>query len=438
MTNLIQSNADYPQIANSQSLLHRAQRLIPSVTQTLAKGPTQYVKGVAPHYLVKGRGSHVWDADGNEFLDYNMGIGPLSLGYCYEPVDDAIRAQLESGITFSLMHPLEVEVAELIASVVPNAQSVRFSKTGCDVTTAAIRLARAHTGRENVITCGYHGWHDWTICMTDRNGGIPQSTRSMTNSFNYNDIDSLAAVINANTAAVILEPMLFEFPANQFLHKVRELCTKHGAILIFDEMWTGFRLALGGAQQHFGVTADLACYSKAIANGMPISVLAGSSEVMAHLEKDVFFFTTFGGEALSLAASRATIQELANKNVPAALERNGARLRDGYNAIARDLDMKYTRCIGMGARSMVIFDATAGDGLLVRSLLQQELIKRGILWQGMHAISYSHSDADIDYTLAAYREVLPMLKLAIAQGNVNAQLRGEPVQPVFRTVTGKK
>lgn len=438
MTNFVRSNTDYPQIANSEALLHRAQRLIPSATQTLAKGPTQYVRGVSPHYLVKGRGSHVWDADGNEFIDYSMGIGPLSLGYCYTAVDDAIRAQLESGITFSLMHPLEVEVAELIARVVPNAQSVRFSKTGCDVTTAAIRLARAHTGRDNVITCGYHGWHDWTICTTDRNGGIPQSTRSMTSTFNYNDIDSLAAKINVDTAAVILEPMLFEFPSNQFLHKVRELCSKHGAILIFDEMWTGFRLALGGAQEHFGVTADLACYSKAIANGMPISVLAGSSEIMAHLEKDVFFFTTFGGEALSLAAARATIHELLDKNVPTVLERNGGRLRDGYNALARELDMEYTRCIGMGARSMVIFDEAAGNGLEMKSLLQQELIKRGILWQGIHSLSYSHSDADIDYTLAAYRDVLPILKQAIAAGDVHAQLRGEPVQPVFRTVTGKK
>lgn len=438
MSNSVRSNADYPLIDQSQALLRRAERVIPSATQTLAKGPTQYVKGVSPHYLVKGLGSHVWDADGNEYLDYNMGIGPLSLGYCYGPVDDAIRAQLESGITFSMMHPLEVEVAELIASVVPNAQMVRFSKTGCDVTTAAIRLARAHTGRDNVITCGYHGWHDWSIGTTDRNSGIPPSIRKLTSTFQYNDIDSLAAKIDNNTAAVILEPMLFEFPSNQFLHKVRELCTHHGAVLIFDEMWTGFRMALGGAQQYFGVDADLACFSKAVANGMPISVLTGRAEVMEHLQKDVFFYTTFGGEALSLAATRATIQEMRDKSVSAALDSIGSRLRDGYNNLAKEMEMSYTRCIGMGARSLVVFDNVVGNVLEVKSLVQQELIKRGILWQGMHAISYSHSHEDIDYTLAAYSDVLQILKNAISSGRVSNLLRGEPVQPVFRTVTGRK
>jgi glutamate-1-semialdehyde aminotransferase len=206
----VRFNSDYPQIGQSQALLHRAQRVIPSMTQTLAKGPTQYVQGVAPNYLKKGRGCRVWDVDGNEYIDYNMGIGPLLLGYCYAPVDAAIRAQLELGITFSMMHPLEVEVAEMIASVVPNAESVRFSKTGCDVTTAAIRLARAHTGRDKVITCGYHGWHDWSICTTNRSCGIPDSVFAMTNTFIYNDIDSLAEIIDFDTAAVILEPMLFE------------------------------------------------------------------------------------------------------------------------------------------------------------------------------------------------------------------------------------
>ena len=438
MPNAVKSNADYPVIRNSDALYERARARIPSVTQTLAKGPTQYVKGVAPKYLERGRGCRVWDVDGNEFLDYNMGIGPLSLGYCYPRVDEAIRAQLEKGITFSLMHPLEVEVAELVASVVPNAESIRFSKTGCDVTSAAIRLARAFTGREKVLACGYHGWHDWTIGTTDRNRGIPDAVRALTSVFSYNDIDSLATQLDGHTAAVILEPMLFEFPKDEFLHKVRELCSKAGALLIFDEMWTGFRLALGGAQERFGVRADLATFSKAVANGMPISVLAGRADVMSLLEKDVFFYTTFGGEALSLAAAKATIMELQEKAVPAALQSKGTRLIEGYNTIARELSMDYTRCAGMGARSMVMFTAAAGNGLEVKSLVQQELLKRGILWQGMHALSFSHTDADIDYTLAAYREVLPILKGAVTEGNPGRYLRGEPVQPVFRTVTGKR
>jgi glutamate-1-semialdehyde aminotransferase len=203
-------------------------------------------------------------------------------------------------------------------------------------------------------------------------------------------------------------------------------------------MWTGFRLALGGAQQFLGVKADLATFSKAIANGMPLAVLTGRADVMSLLEKDVFFYTTFGGEALSLAASVATICELREKDVSASLQKTGARLIEGYNAIARDLSMDYTRCIGMGARSMVTFAASAGDVLAVKSLLQQELLRCGILWQGMHALSFSHTLQDIDYTLSAYREALPIVKKAVSEGNPGQYLRGEPVQPVFRTVTGKR
>jgi glutamate-1-semialdehyde 2,1-aminomutase len=436
--NAVKSNEGYPVVEKSQQLYRRAQRRIPSVTQTLAKGPTQYVKGVAPMYLERAKGCRVWDVDGNEFLDYNMAIGPVSLGYCYPRVDEAIRQQLARGITFSLMHPLEVEVAEQVASVVPHVESVRFSKTGCDVTTAAVRLARAFTGRDKVLACGYHGWHDWTIGTTDRNRGIPSAVRALTGTFGYNDIDSLASQLDSQVAAVILEPMLFEFPRDEFLHKVRELATRAGALLVFDEMWTGFRLALGGAQAFFGVKADLATFSKAIANGMPVSVLAGRADVMSLLEKDVFFYTTFGGEALSLAAAAATIAELKEKEVPAVLQKHGSRLVEGYNALARELSMSYTQCIGMGARSMVTFAPGAGNALEMKSLVQQELLKRGILWQGMHALSFSHTPQDIDYTLSAYAEVLPILKKAVDEGSVSKYLRGEPVQPVFRTVTGRR
>src|SRR5262245_36529573 len=168
MPNSVRFNENYPTIAKSDELYARALGLIPALTQTLAKGPGQYVRGVAPKYLKRGKGSHVWDVDGNEYLDYNMAIGPISLGYAYEPVDRAIIEQLADGITFSLVHPLEIEVAEMIRDVVPSAENVRYSKTGCDVTSAAIRLSRAFTGKNKVLCCGYHGWHDWYISVTDR------------------------------------------------------------------------------------------------------------------------------------------------------------------------------------------------------------------------------------------------------------------------------
>ena len=434
MPNSIKFNNNYPDITKSDELYKKAVDLIPCVTQTLAKGPSQFIKGVAPKYLIKGKGSHVWDVDGNEYIDFNMGIGPLSLGYSYDKVDNAIKKQLEDGITFSLMHPLEVEVAELINKVVPNAESIRYSKTGADITSAAVRVARAFTGREKVLCCGYHGWHDWYISVTDRNKGIPETIKDLTFTFNYNDIQSVIDSVDSETACVILEPFVFEEPKDNFLQKLRDVCTENGTLLIFDEMWTGFRIALGGAQEYFGINADLACFSKAVANGMPIAILTGRKDVLQLFEKDVFFFTTFGGEALSLAAAKATIEEIRDKKVPAYLAKQGNKLKEGYNKIVKELGIDYSKCTGYDCRSIVTFDAAKSgqNPLEMKSLVQQEMIKRGILWGGFHNMSFSHSDEDVEYTLKTYHEVLPILKEAVDKQNVRGFLKGDPVEPVFR------
>ena len=435
MPNSVKFNDTYPAITESNLLYARATGLIPAYTQTLAKGPAQYINGIAPKYLKKGKGSHVWDVDGNEYIDYQMAIGPISLGYAYPAVDDAIREQLNDGITFSQMHPLEVEVAELIREVVPNAEMVRYSKTGCDVTTAAVRLARAATGKNKVLCCGYHGWHDWYISVTDRDKGIPKTVSELTFTFSYNDIASIENSLDDDIACIILEPTVFEAPKDGFLQLLRELCTNKGIVLIFDEMWTGFRLAVGGAQQYFGVDADLICFSKAIANGMPLSVLCGKQELMQQCDKDIFFFTTFGGEALSLAAAKATINELQSKNVPDYLSKQGKKLKDGYNEIAQALGLAYTACNGMDARTIITFSHPTENALLLKSLVQQEMIKRGILWGGFHNMCFSHTDEDIAYTLQVYQEALGLLKAAVDGNNVAASLKGLPVEPVFRKVS---
>jgi len=432
MPNTVSSNPEYPVITESDKLFKRSEGLIPGYSQTLAKGPTQWIRGVAPKFLKSGKGSHVFDADGNEYIDFNMGIGPIVLGYCYEKVDNAIRRQLEEGITFSMTHPLEVELSEKLREIIPNAESVRFSKTGCDVTTAAVRVSRAFTKREKVLCCGYHGWHDWYIGVTDRNAGIPEAVKDLTYTFSYNDIETLIQSIDSDIACVILEPFVFEEEKNNFLKEVSEVCRKNGTLLIFDEMWTGFRIAAGGAQEYFGVTPDLACYSKAMANGMPISAITGRGDVMKLFEKDVFFFTTFGGEALSLAASMATIDEITQKNVPAYLSEQGKKLKDGYNKIAGELEMDYTKCAGYNCRTIMTFDAKSGNPLEMKSLVQQEMIKRGVLWGGFHNMCFMHSDEDVEYTLKAYAEVLPILKKAVDENNVRSYLKGEPVEPVFR------
>ncbi len=437
MPNKVGLNESFPDITKSQKIFKKVEGtgLIPGYTQLLAKGPEQWTKGIAPIYLKRGKGARVWDVDDNEYIDINMAVGPLVLGYCYDKIDEAIKKQLEDGITFSLTHPLEVELSEKIVEMVPCAESVRISKTGCDAASAAIRIARAFTGRERVLACGYHGWHDWYISVTDRNAGIPKAVQDLTYTFNYNDIDSLADSIDDDTACVIMEPTIFEAPKEGFLEQVKEICHKHGALLIFDEIWTGFRMNLGGAQTEYGVTPDLATFSKAMANGMPVSVVCGRKDVMKVLEHNVFFFTTFGGEALTLAASMATINELIDKNVPTHLSKQGAKLKDGYNKTAEDLGMDYTKAIGHNYRSMITYDAKAGDPLLQKTLVQQEMIKRGVLWGGFHTMCYSHTDEDMDYIVKAYGEVLPILKDAIDNNKLAESLKGEPLKPVFRKTT---
>ncbi len=435
MPNRVQFNQALPRIETSDAWWNRTAGLIPAGTQTLAKGPTQFSKGVAPKYLERGKDARVWDVDGNEYLDFNMGIGPIILGYCHPAVDEAIRRQLADGISFSLMHPLEVEVAELLRDCVPNAESVRFSKTGCDVTSAAVRLARAFTRREKVLCCGYHGWHDWYIVVTDRNAGIPRHTEELTHTINYNDIGSVIDSIDQDTACVILEPFAFERAQAGFLTELRRVCDNNGSLLIFDEMWTGFRCALGGAQEFLGARADLSVFSKAMANGMPISAITGRQDIMSLFEKEVFFFTTFGGETLSLAATKACIEFIRDNNVITHIAELGQTLLDGMNTLLERLAVDFVTVAGYPFRTIVNFSPTAGNALEMKTFVQQELIRRGILWGGIHNLCFAHTAEDIAYTLSAYEEIFAELRTVISRGELSSRLEGEILQPVFRKMS---
>lgn len=427
--------AEFPNISKSLEMYNRAKKLMHPITQTLAKGPGQFTYGVSPIYVERGKGSKLWDVDGNEYLDYCMGIGPISLGYGYDKVDNAIKEQLEKGITFSLMHRLELEVAEKLHEIIPNAESIRITKQGADACSAAVRIARAFTKRDKVAVCGYHGWHDWYIGTTTRDAGIPQAIKDLTVMIQYNNIESVKAVMTPDLACLILEPIIFEEPKDNFLHEVQALCQANGTLLIFDEMWTGFRLALGGAQQFFDIKPDLAVYSKACANGMPIAFLTGRDDVMSLFESDVFYFTTFGGEALSLAATLATLEEMKEKNVPQYLATQGQRIKDGFNALREKHGMKdFISIGGYPCRSIVNFSEKAGDALVLKTYLQQEMIKRGILWSSFHNMCFSHSDADVQFTLDAYDDIFPAFKQLIDSNTVTSALKGQVVEAVFRKV----
>lgn len=423
-------------IKNSLALKKKAERIIPSCSQTFSKGPTQFVQGVAPVFLEKGKGSHVWDIDGNEYIDYAMALGPVILGYNYPVVADAVRETLEKGTTFTLPHRLEMDLAEFLCQIIPCAEMVRFGKNGSDVTSAAVRIARAYTGRDKIACCGYHGWQDWYIATTTRNKGIPYDVRKLTLTFEYNKIESLEKIFAENKdqiSCVIMEPVGIIEPKDNFLRKVKNLARRNGSVLIFDEVVTGFRLSLGGAQEYFKVIPDLACFGKAMGNGFPISAVVGRRDIMK-LFNEVFFSFTFGGEITSIAAALAAIKEIKEKNVPAHLWEQGRKLRDGYNVLAAEYGLqKCTGCIGLFPRSVITFNDTSGsDDLVLRSLFQQECVKRGILFTGSHNVCYSHSNKDVDYTLRVYRTVLEVIKKAIAENKVKKLLEGKPVEPIFR------
>ena len=276
------SPKDQLSLTRSAELEARARRIIPGVTQTASKRPEAFAPGAFPDFIERGRGSHVWDVDGNEYIDFVMACGPVTLGYCYPAVDQAIQEQLGRGIIFSRPTALEGEVAEALADIVPCAEMTRFFKGGAEANSGALRLARAYTGRSKVASCGYRGWHDqWAVAHTPR--GIPAELAGLILEFRYNDLDSLQRLLEANpgqVAAVIFDAVSGDLPEAGFLAGVQALAQRHGALLIFDEIVTGFRLAPGGAQEYYGVTPDLAVFAKGIANGMPLSAVCGRRDIM--------------------------------------------------------------------------------------------------------------------------------------------------------------
>ncbi|MEM3064597.1 MAG: aminotransferase class III-fold pyridoxal phosphate-dependent enzyme [Candidatus Nitrosotenuis sp.] len=420
---------------NSKKLLAKATKLIPALSQTFSKAPYSYVEGVYPSYLSHGKGSHVFDVDGNEYIDYVMALGPIILGYSYPSVNKAIINQLKKGISFSIPHYLEVELSEKLNQLIPGAEMVRFSKTGSDAATGALRAARAHTKRDNVAYCGTGGvWHDWFTIITSRNKGIPKILQSMIRKFNYNDIESLKIIFEkwkGEVASVYMEPLFFEYPKKNFLRDVKKLCQKYGAVLIFDEVITGFRVANGGAQELLGIKSDLAVFGKGIANGMPLGAVTGKQEIMQEFN-DVFFSTTYGGEALSLAASMAVINELQEKKVVKYCWELGRYMTSKFNKLADEVGIN-AKMEGLPVRSSIIFrDHSDKPSLLYKSLFYQETIKRGVLFgPGAVFFSYSHSKKDIDQTLDACETSMKTLKKAIEQRRERKLLKGKLMKPVM-------
>jgi glutamate-1-semialdehyde aminotransferase/spore coat polysaccharide biosynthesis protein SpsF (cytidylyltransferase family) len=423
-------------LAESQAWLKRAQKVIPGCAQTFSKGYTQYVQGVAPVFLQRGKGCHVWDVDGNEYIDYVQGLLPNILGYANDEVNAAAFAQLNEGHSFSLPHPIEVQLAERLTRLIPCAEMVRFGKNGSDATSGAVRAARAFTGRERVACCGYHGWQDWYIGSTTRHGGVPKAVRELTHPFAYNDLASLEKLFSEHQgefAAVIMEPVNFTEPAPGFLQGVKELAKKNGALVIFDEICSGFHFGLGGAQKLFGVTPDLACFGKAMGNGFPISCVVGRADVMRIFE-EIFYSFTFAGEVASMAAAMKVLDILETTDALARIGSNGRTLQDGVNAMANEAGLaQRVRAIGRPQWSLMKFtDGNGAESPLLKNLFQQEIVKRGVLLLATHNLSAAHDERAIHKTLEVYAEVLKTLASWAEDSNPARFLEGPMSQPVFR------
>lgn len=441
----------------------RLHSVIPGGAHTYSRGDDQYPEN-APAILEKGKGAYVWDAEGNEFLDYGMGLRSITVGYDYDEISEAGIAEIKKGLNLTRASVTELRAAELMLEVFPWAQMVKFGKNGSTVTTAAIKLSRAYTGRKHVAMCAEHPfftYDDWFIGTTPMDKGIPQESKSFSHRFHYNDIASLERIFTENPgqiACVILEPTTFISPcpdeksmldkpacskhtdkSKHFLHQVKALCKKNGAVFILDEMITGFRYDLQGAMKLFDIEPDLATFGKGMANGFPLSALIGKKEIMnlggileEGAERVFLISTTHGSEMASLGAFIKTIEVYKRLDVCSHLWDYGKKLITGMNAIAKNLGIE--ACFEMGGYAVspiyTTRDKNKNVSMEFRTLFSQEMIKHGVLMPWV-SLCYSHGEAELKLTLEAAEKALEVYKKAL-EGNIKDYLVGRAVKPVFR------
>ena len=401
-------------LSKSIKLLEESNKFIPGGAQTYSKSWRPHIKGVSPIFLKAGKGSIVHDVDNNEFVDLIQGLLPNILGYANEDVNKAVSEVASKGHSFSLPHELEILLAKKLCQIIPCAEKVRFGKNGSDATAGAVRVARAFTARENVAVCGYHGWQDWFIGSTSRKAGVPKSTIDLVHSFKYNDLSDLEKVLSSRKdqfAAVILEPVNFFWPNDDYLRKVKEITHKHGALLIFDEICSGFHFGIGGAQKLFGVEPDLATFGKAMGNGWPISCIVGRSDVMQVFE-DAFFSFTFAGDIASIAAALKVIEILEDGQAYENMRIAGKTICDGAKVMAEASGLANIFKLD-GHHNWSVFDFLDTNGQTdhaTKTLWIQELTRNGILILTTINISASMDQYCINKVLKAFAKGFNKIK----------------------------
>jgi glutamate-1-semialdehyde aminotransferase len=394
--------------------LRQAQRLIPYTTQTISKLPHPGTEPLFPYFIKEAKGARMTDVEGRSFIDFFCSCGPIILGHAHQAVDDRVKRQIDKGFLFSTSSYLEVELAQKLIELFPYYGWVKFLKTGADAVTAAVRIARAYTKKENILQDGYHGWHDWYQAASGmgRMNGIPDFNKRHIKTFPYNDVSALEKMMkdDTNLAAVVMTPYdWMNDPEPQYLSKVRELCTRYGVLLIFDEIKTGFRIGLTGVQGKYQVEPDITTFAKSISNGYPLSVVTGKAELLSVMNDfTTLISTTYAGDAISLAAGLATIQELQDKAVFAHLDRLGGLLIAGMQHLAQEFDLQLKV---RGATGLWTFEFSADQALDQQFFVDwvNHQLRNGIfmkLQQGYpsYNLMYAHTDSDIEHVLETTRQ----------------------------------
>jgi glutamate-1-semialdehyde aminotransferase len=439
-------------VERSYDLYHKALEIIPGGTQLISRRPQLYAFGLTPPYVSRGKGCRFWDLDGNQYVDFMMCVGASILGYADDAVDAAVVEQIGRGTAYSVSHPLEYELARQLIDTIPCAEMVRYCKGGGEANTIAVRIARAYTGREKVLFCGYHGWHDWYLAANLENDsvldthllpgikpqGVPQGLAGTAQPFRYNDLASLEEQLvrhRGEVACIIMEASRgASLPAPGFLEGVRELATAHGAVLIFDEVVTGFRLGLGGAQEQFGVLPDLATYAKAISNGYAMGAVVGRRAVM-EVVGEMFVSSTYWSDAVGLAAALATIRELRQRDAFRRIVAVGTRFQQQFDELAEEHELPLR---ATGLPQQLAIAVTEGDAAQKRGLKDyyvQEMTRRGFFTSFGVNPCYAHGDADLDLAVAAWRDIFPLLRAALHDGDWGARVVAGSVD-VFRRQVG--
>lgn len=436
-------------MGNSQKLYEKAKEIIPGGTQLLSKRPETFLPEFWPAYYEKAKGCEIWDLDGNRYTDMSlMGIGSCILGYADKNVDIAVKSAIDKGSMATLNCREEVELAELLCRLHPWSKMVRFARSGGEAMAIAVRIARAKTGRELILFCGYHGWHDWYLSANLASDkaldghllpglepkGVPRSLKGLSIPFRYNDIESFLNLVKKNKekiAAVVMEPIRNYYPQKGFLETIREITERLGIVLIFDEITSGFRLAIGGAHLKFKIFPDIAVFAKGMSNGFPMAAVIGRKHIMKAAQ-DSFISSTYWTERIGPVAALTTINELIKNKVPNYLNKVGKKIQEGWQASAKKHNLNI---VVSGVNPLSHFSFSYKNSLVLKTLFTQFMLEKGFLATTAFYASYAHKDKDIKRYLNKVDEVFGLIEKAVKNGNPEKYLKGHVCQSGFKRLT---